>query len=285
MAKKTEIPVWTEILDLPEPPERQMAEQLAFVGINEDAKRQMYLDGEPLLRHAADWVAAAYDHLSRYAPTAKALGWEGRIPDEDLYLRRTFFSGWMGRTIGVDTSDEFARYLFHAGRVHAGYGPGGHFVPPQWVSLSLSLILRMFATVVPAERIGLWTAYLSVQQELMRLGYEASLALGKGRTAIKANALGLALPALPQALEVHVDSGTVREALEKIFAFRPELRENALEPVPDAEEHAGWMEEVRRWRFKNNWTVLKNGRDVSYLEGLSTRLKSGDSLTFLPPGR
>ena len=71
-AKKTEIPVWTEIIDLPEPPEVQMKEQLAFVGLNEDAKRQMYLDGEPLLRHAADWVAAAYDHLSRFAPPSPA---------------------------------------------------------------------------------------------------------------------------------------------------------------------------------------------------------------------
>ncbi len=283
--KKVEKPVWTEILDLPQLPETQMREQLAFVGLNEAAKREMYLDGEPLLRHAADWVAAAYDHLSRYAPTAKALGWEGRIPEDELYLRRTFFSGWIGRTIGVDTSDEFARYLFHAGRVHAGYGPGRHFVPPEWVSLSLSLILRMFSSVVPAERLGLWSGYLAVQQEIMRLGYDAAVALERGRAAVRVNALGLALPALPEPLTVRVDGGTVREALEKTFAFRPELRDIALEPVLDAEEHAGWMEEVVRWRFKNNWTVLKNGRDVAYLEGLATRLKNGDSLTFLPPGR
>ncbi len=283
--KKVEKPVWTEILDLPQLPETQMREQLAFVGLNEAAKREMYLDGEPLLAHAADWVAAAYDHLSRYAPTAKALGWEGRIPEDELYLRRTFFSGWIGRTIGVDTSDEFARYLFHAGRVHAGYGPGRHFVPPEWVSLSLSLILRMFSSVVPAERLGLWSGYLAVQQEMMRLGYDAAVALERGRAAVRVNALGLALPALPEPLTVRVDGGTVREALEKTFAFRPELRDIALEPVLDAEEHAGWMEEVVRWRFKNNWTVLKNGRDVAYLEGLATRLKNGDSLTFLPPGR
>ncbi len=283
--KKVEKPVWTEILDLPQLPETQMREQLAFVGLNEAAKRELYLDGEPLLRHAADWVAAAYDHLSRYAPTAKALGWEGRIPEDELYLRRTFFSGWIGRTIGVDTSDEFARYLFHAGRVHAGYGPGRHFVPPEWVSLSLSLILRMFSSVVPAERLGLWSGYLAVQQEIMRLGYDAAVALERGRAAVRVNALGLALPALPEPLTVRVDGGTVREALEKTFAFRPELRDIALEPVLDAEEHAGWMEEVVRWRFKNNWTVLKNGRDVAYLEGLATRLKNGDSLTFLPPGR
>lgn len=283
--KKVERPVWTEILDLPQLPETQMREQLAFVGLNEEAKRQMYLDGEPLLRHAADWVAAAYDHLSRYAPTAKALGWEGRIPEDELYLRRTFFSGWIGRTIGVDTSDEFARYLFHAGRVHAGYGPGRHFVPPEWVSLSLSLILRMFSSVVPAERLGLWSGYLAVQQEIMRLGYDAAVSLERGRAAVRVNALGLALPALPEPLTVRIDGGTVREALEKTFAFRPELRDIALEPVLDAEEHAGWMEEVVRWRFKNNWTVLKNGRDVAYLEGLATRLKNGDSLTFLPPGR
>ena len=45
------------------------------------------------------------------------------------------------------------------------------------------------------------------------------------------------------------------------------------------------MEEVTRWRFRPRWTLLKNGRDVAYLEGLATRLKTGDTLTFLPPGR
>ncbi|WP_287371898.1 protoglobin domain-containing protein [Oceanithermus sp.] len=283
---KTEQPVWTQVLDLPPPPEAQMREQLAFVGLNETAKRQMYLDGEPLLAHAADWVAAAYDHLSRFAPTAKALGWEGRIPEDELYLRRTFFSGWIGRTIGVDTSDEFARYLFHAGRVHAGYGPDRRFVPPEWVSLSLTLILRMFSTVVPAERLGLWTSYLGVQQEVMRAGFEAALELEKGRTAVKVDALGLALPALPEPLEVRIpQGGTVLDAVLKVLTFRPELRDIALEPVQDTEEHAGWMEEVTRWRFKPRWALLKNGRDVAYLEGLATRLKTGDHLTFLPPGR
>lgn len=282
----TEHPVWAQTLNLPPTPEAQMREQLAFVGLDEAARRQMYLDGEPLLAHAADWVAAAYDHLSRFAPTAKALGWEGRIPEDELYLRRTFFSGWIGRTIGVDTSDEFARYLFQAGRVHAGYGPERRFVPPEWVSLSLTLILRMFSTVVPAERLGLWGGYLGVQQEVMRAGFEAARALEQGRIVIRVNALGLALPALPEPLEVRLpQGGTVQDALFKVFTFRPELRDIALEPVQDAEEHAGWMEEVTRWRFKPRWALLKNGRDVAYLEGLATRFKNGDTLTFLPPGR
>jgi len=284
--KKVDLPVSTTVFDLPPTPEAMMREQLAFVGLDEAAKRQMYLDGEPLLANAADWVAAAYDHLSRFAPTAKALGWEGRIPEDELYLRRTFFSGWIGRTIGVDTSDEFARYLFHAGRVHAGYGPDRRFVPPEWVSLSLTLILRMFSAVVPAERLGLWASYLGVQQEVMRAGFDAAVDLEKGRTLIKVDALGLARPALPEPLEVRLpQGGTVLEAVRKVFAFRPELRDIALEPVQDAEEHAGWMEEVVRWRFKPRWALLKNGRDVAYLEGLATRLKTGDSLTFLPPGR
>ncbi len=288
MATKNETSpsVTATVFDLPPLPEHQMREELAFVGIDEAAKRQMYLDGEPLLRHAAEWVAAAYDHLSRFAPTAKALGWEGRIPEDELYLRRTFFSGWMGRTIGVDTSDEFARYLFHAGRVHAGYGPDRRFVPPEWVSLSLTLVLRMFSTVVPAERLGLWSSYLGVQQEVMRAGFDAAMELEKGRTVIKVDALGLARPALPEPLEVRLPQGaTVLDAVLKVFAFRPELRDVALEPVQDAEEHAGWMEEVTRWRFKPRWALLKNGRDVAYLEGLATRLKTGDTLTFLPPGR
>ena len=273
------------VLELPPFPEERFSKLLAFAGIDDEAKRRMYLDAEGLLERAADWIKAAYDALSRFPDTARALGWESRVPEDELRIRRTFFSAWMGRTIGVDTSREFARYLHQAGRIHAGYGPEKRFVPPEWVSMAYAYVLNAFAGVVAKERVGLWAAYLAAQEEVMRQGFEAALALSTGRVAVRVEALGVARPALPEPLEVRLVHGTVREALEKAFAFEPALADQALEPVPVAVEEGLWMEEAFVYAFKPRWTVLVEGRDVRYLKGLDTRLKTGERVTLLPPGR
>lgn len=36
-------------------------------------------------------------------------------------------------------------------------------------------------------------------------------------------------------------------------------------------------------RLKEEYNVLVNGRAIDFLEGLSTRLKDGDEVVFLPP--
>lgn len=89
----------------------------------------MRLDAERLLAEAASFVAGVYDHLSRHPSTAKALGWEGRVPEEELYLRRAFFAAWLARTLGVDTSREFAREVYRAGLWHGGLGPKRARIP------------------------------------------------------------------------------------------------------------------------------------------------------------
>src|SRR2546426_1152619 len=101
---------WEEtlVLDLPPPPEEVFADLLAFRGLGEEA---------------ASFGAGVYAHLSRHPGTARALGWEGRVPEEELYLRRAFFSAWLARTLGVDTSGEFAREVYRAGLWHGGLGP------------------------------------------------------------------------------------------------------------------------------------------------------------------
>jgi len=272
-------------IELPPLPEEKFKKLLEFAGIDEEKKREMYLDAEGLLENAADWIKAAYDALSRFPDTARALGWESRVPEDELKIRRTFFSAWMGRTIGVDTSREFARYLHHAGRVHAGYGPERRFVPPEWVSMAYAYVLNAFASVVDKSRVGLWAAYLAAQEEVMRDGFEAATALEKGRVVVVFEALGIARPALKDPLEVRLVHGTLRELLEKVFAFEPALSDLALEAEPVAVEEGLWMEEGFVYRLKPRWTVLVGGRDARYLKGLDTRLKTGDRVTLLPPGR
>ena len=272
-------------LALPPLPEERFDRYLAFAGIGEEAKRAMHEDAEALLERAAGWVKQAYDALARFPETAKALGWESRVPEDELRIRRTFFSAWIARTIGVDTSREFARYLHRAGRVHAGYGPERRFVPPEWVALAYAFVLNAFAQVVPGERVGLWAGYLTAQEEVMRAGFEAAQELGRGRKVVRVEALGLARPALPEPIEVRLTGGTLAEALQKAFAFEPALVDQALERRPVAVEEGLWMEEGFVFVFKPRWTVLVGGRDARYLKGLQTPLKNGDRVTFLPPGR
>ncbi len=100
----TETRLEEALLELPRLPEETFAELLAFGGLDEKARRAMRLEAERLLEGAAAFMAGVYDHLSRHPGTAKTLGWEGRVPEEELYVRRAFFGTWLARTIGVDTS-------------------------------------------------------------------------------------------------------------------------------------------------------------------------------------
>lgn len=271
-----------EGLSLPPLPEETFAELLRFAGLGEEEKRRMRLDAERLLEGAAPFIAQVYDHLSRFPPTARALGWEGRVPEEELYLRRAVFGAWMARTIGVDTSSEFARFLYRTGQVHAGHGEKRRHIPPEFVGVSYGLVERYFAE--RSENPGLWAAYLSAQEEVMRRGYDSARALQEGAFQIRFEALGLAHPhARP--VEVGLSLGTVKEAFAKVLVYFPSLREVALEALPAEEEEKGWMETVWVYRLRPRWALLKNGRDVAYLEGWQTPLEAGDRLTLLPPGR
>lgn len=269
------------VLDLPPLPEEKLADLLAFGGLDEAGQRAMRLDAERLLRDAASFVAEVYDRLSRHPGTARALGWEGRIPEEELYLRRAFFAAWFSRTLGVDTSAQFARELHRAGLWHGGLGPKGAFVPPEYVGLSFALVGRYVAE--RSTDVRPWMIYLAAQEEVMRQGFEAALSLREGWIGVRLQALGLAHPALPRPLALR--AGNVGEALYKAFTANPALRDLALESFPGEEEVGLWLEAKARYRLRYRWAVLLNGRDVRYLEGLATPLAEGDTLTLLPPGR
>ncbi|WP_018112086.1 protoglobin domain-containing protein [Thermus igniterrae] len=275
--------VWEEalVLDLPPLPEEVFADLLAFGGLGEEARRAMRLDAERLLEGAAAFVARVYDHLSRHPGTARALGWEGRVPEEELYLRRAFFSAWLARTFGVDTSPEFAREVYRAGLWHGGLGPKAALIPPEYVGLAFAEVGRYVAERV--GDVGPWLVYLAAQVEVMRKGFDAALALKEGRARVSFQALGLAYPALPK--PVALQAGSVGEALGKVFAAHPALRDLALEALPAEEEVGLWLSPKTLYSLRPRWAVLRNGRDVRYLEGLATPLGEGDLLTLLPPGR
>lgn len=117
----------------------------------------------------------------------------------------------------------------------------------------------------------------------MRKGFDAALALKEGRTEVRFQALGLARPAQPEPLSLRAES--VGEALGKVFAVNPALRDIALEPLPSEEEAGLWLEPKTLWRLRPRFAVLWEGRDVRYLTGLATPLAEGGTLTLLPPGR
>lgn len=269
------------VLDLPPLPEEVFADLLAFGGLGEEEKRAMRLEAERLLEGAAAFVARVYDHLSRHPGTARALGWEGRAPEEELYTRRAFFSAWLARTIGVDTSKEFAREVYRAGLWHGGLGPKAAYIPPEYVGLSFAEVGRYVAERVRDVRP--WLVYLAAQEEVMRKGFDAALALREGEGTVRFQALGLAQPALPRPLAL--GAGSVGEALFKVFAVNPGLRDLALEALPAEEEVGLWLSPKTFYRLRPRWAVLLNGRDVRYLEGLATSLSEGNLLTLLPPGR
>ena len=191
------------------------------------------------------------------------------------------FAAWLARTIGVDAAAGFARGVYRAGLWHGGLGPKGALIPPEYVGLSFAQVGRYVAERVRDVRP--WLVYLSAQEEVMRKGFDAALALREGKVAVRFQALGLAHPALPRPLALR--AGSVEEALFKAFAVNPALRDLALEVLAAEEEVGLWLEPKTLWRLRPRWTVLLNGRDVRYLEGLATPLREGDLLTRLPPGR
>ena len=77
-----------------------------------DDHRAAVVSIEPLFRAGPDLVAGTFAHLASRPETAGLLGWEQHVGARRLEERRRFFTVWLARTLGVDTSDEFALYLW-----------------------------------------------------------------------------------------------------------------------------------------------------------------------------
>ena len=161
-----------QIHDLMPEPGEEWHRMLSFATLEGGDKQAMAQSAETLLRRAPELVVNTYDYLQSVPETAAILGWEDRVDEAHLEERRRFFTIWLTRTLGLDTGDEFAYYLYRAGKFHAGHGPRQIHTPPAYVTASMGLVLASFSTYmfeaglsaeVIAGAMAGWNKYLMVQ--------------------------------------------------------------------------------------------------------------------------
>ncbi|MEJ5198810.1 MAG: protoglobin domain-containing protein, partial [Anaerolineae bacterium] len=117
------------LTDLTPTPEEEWQRLRRFLDLNPQDLAAMAATVEILMRHGTEFVVGAYDYLLNFKETAEILGWEQGADPAHLAERRRFFTIWLARVIGMDLSDDLARYLFRAGKYHAGHGPRRIHVP------------------------------------------------------------------------------------------------------------------------------------------------------------
>ncbi|UCG23682.1 MAG: MoaD/ThiS family protein [Chloroflexota bacterium] len=287
-----------ELHDLMPEPGEEWQRMLGFVSLGDDDKRAMAASAEPLLRRAYELVVGTYDYLGSVPETAAILGWEDGVDEAHLEERRRFFSVWLTRTLGMDTGDEFASYLYRAGKLHAGHGPRQIHTPPAYVTASIGLVLASFArfmaeakleaSVIAGAMAG-WNKYLLVQLHLMLTGYQAAMELEQGDLTVKISLFARVRTMLGTSeAYVYVNEGdTMGQMLRKFFNYFPPIRNDALERVWQSEDEREslWIEVVPAYRLKRGWRVLLNGRNVEYGGGLDQQMGAGDQVSIFPPGR
>lgn len=289
------------LTDLAPAPEEEWRRLRSFLDLNRQDLAAMSETVEILMRHGPEFVIGAYDYLLNFKETAEILGWEQGADPEHLAERRRFFTIWLARTIGLDLSDDLARYLFRAGKYHAGHGPRHIHVPEVYVAGAISLAQANFAGYIAAElhdaalvarALSGWHKLLTMHGHLMSAGYHAARALDAGDFALPVEVYGR-LRTLIETDEVTLrlgGGGRVEHALRKFFNYFPELRREVFDPVwldeyrPD-EEGTPWMRVRPAYRPRRDWNIRLNGRNVEYAGGLQATLKPGDRLSIFPPGR
>jgi molybdopterin converting factor small subunit len=287
-----------ELTGLAPEPGEEWRRMLRFVGWREDDKMAAARSVEVLFRRGPDLVVETYEYLRQVPETAAILGWETRVDEAHLEERRRFFTIWLARTLGLDTSEEFAHYLFRAGKYHAGHGPRRIHIPPEYVTGSVGLVLAAFAremaeASLPADVIAgalaAWNKYLSVQLNQMLRGYRVARALEEGAFPVRCTVFGRLRPLLgAQEAEIYVERGaSAADVLRKFFNYYPQARAEALDRLWHAEEKGRslWTEVVPIYVPRRGWRVLLNGRDLPYAGGLSAPVQAGDEISVFPPGR
>ncbi len=287
-----------ELHDLIPEPVQEWQRMLHFVGLNRDDRQAMAGTVETLLHHAPELVIGTYDYLLSVPETAVILGWESGADEAHLAERRRFFAVWLSRTLGIDTSDEFAQYLFRAGKFHAGHGPRHIHTPPVYVTGSIGLVQAAFARYMQqaslpghiiAPAMAGWSKYLNVQLHLMLTGYQAARDLDQGIVPVKLTFFGRMRTIVgEQKMSAHVEAGaTAGDLLRKFFNYHPQARAAALERVWHTEEETDslWLEPIPVYKPQWGWRVLRNGRDLSYNGGFTTQLNAHDTIAIFPPGR
>jgi molybdopterin converting factor small subunit len=284
--------------DLAPDPRDEWRRLLQFVGWGDQARQAAARSVEPLLARGLEVVNGVYDHLAMVPETAAILGWEDGPDPEHLAERRRFLTIWLARTLGLDTSDEFALQLFRAGLVHHGLGPRRVNVPPEYVVGAIGLVQASFAEVlataglpadVTASALGAWSRYLSVQLDLMLRGYRAATALTAGEQTVHCTAYGRlrGLWRQPSVRVATTPGDRLADVLRKLLGAYPEIRHEMLDRVWDerAPDTARTPIVVSTFRPRQGWRLLLNGRDARYNGGLLQPIADGDEVSLFPPGR
>lgn len=288
-----------EIRDLIPEPGVEWRRLLQFVGLNHKDKLAMSRTVETLMRRAPDMVVDTYNYLQSVPETASILGWEQGFDESHLEERRRFFTVWLARVLGMDTSEEFAYYLFRAGKFHAGHGPRQIHVPAAYITTSIGMMGAAFAQCmyeanlpgdVVAPAMAGWNKYFSVQLHLMDLGYRVARELNTGDFFVTFDLFGrMRQLAGWRKIEVSASNNdTLETALRKFFNYVPQLRSEALKPVWHSHEKddSTWVEVYQTYvPTPGGWRFLLNGRNTSFEGGFGKTIKPQDVISIFPPGR
>jgi len=287
-----------ELHNLAAEPSEEWHRLLRFVNISSDERFAMIRSSETLVNRGQEFVIKTYDYLNSVPETAAILGWERGIDEAHLEERRRFFTMWLNRTLGVDTSDEFAYYLFRSGQYHAGHGPRRIHTPTPYVTTSVGLTLAAFAhylgdaklpSEVIANAMAGWVKYLSVQLNQMAIGYDVAKDAECGDATIHFSTFGRMRPIVGKdEFDMRANAGDqVRELLRKFFNYYPQARLESLDRIWTSEEKEDklWVEVNPAYILKQGWRILLNGRDVEYAGGFDVTVQDQDSIAIFPPGR
>ncbi len=282
-------------------PEEEWERMRSFLGLSPTEREAMLATVEPLFKRGHELVVATYDYLLQHTETAAILGWEGGADAQHLAERRRFFTVWLARLLGMDFSDDLARYLFRAGKLHAAHGPRRTHVPPIFVTGSISLVHAAFARFLAEEMPGHpsvplalagWNKVLALHLHLMQLGYTASLALDSGDFALQFTLFGrMRTITGAQSVNIRLPAGADAQlALRKFFNYFPQARSEVFDiewqPGEQVDAHGTpWFMAQPAFTVKPMWRVLLNGKDLSYIGGPSTSVQPGDEIHVFPPGR
>lgn len=288
------------LADLLPTPEEEWDRLRAFLAIQEDEREGMLATVEPLFRRGHELVVGNYDYLLQHHETAAILGWEDGADPEHLAERRRFFTVWLARTLGLDFSHDFARYLFRAGQIHAAHGPRQIHVPPSYVTGAISLVNATFARFLQEEMAGHpavplalagWNKVLTLHLHLMLHGYRTALEWDKGDFPLDVRLYGRMRSLVGRSqLTAQVAHGAqVEGVLRNFFNYFPQARREVFEDdwrEKERVDDAGrpWLVVEKQHRIRFDWRVLLNGRDVSY-GGLEQAVSPGDTVSIFPPGR
>jgi molybdopterin converting factor small subunit len=292
-----------ELSGLTPTPEEDWQSLRSFLNLGSADLEAMLATVEPLFRRGYELVVGNYDYLRSFPETAAILGWEQGFDEAHLAERRRFMTVWLARTLGLDFSTEFARYLFRAGQIHAAHGPRRIHVPERYVTGAISLVHAAFArflseempgaAVVPAALAG-WNKVLALHLHMMMAGYHSALALDSGDFPVRLALFGQMRAALGRPeVTIHAADGSPAEAvLVKFFNYFPQARAPIFdtdwqEEEPPPGSGTPWSVIRQRYRVKEHpaWRVLLNGRDLRWIGGPGVTLQRGDQISIFSPGR